>query len=490
MQYAKDSMHNKVYPAFSGQRAICPFCDGDVVACCGDVYDNYWRHIQIPLSCDSWQDNETAWHREWKLRFPKEWCEVIIEKDGIKHRADVKTQKGLVIEFQNSFLPVAEIKARESFYMQMIWVINASDFAKNILKTSLVTLKLNYLDNIKAEQIKYFEDEYSEAVNRHDKKISEFENNINKQKYLVRQNETKAAGLEKLHSDINNQVELILSAWEGKQYSPLDPSFHELAAKLECHKKELEQLYEAISKNEKLIHNRSTTIHQALDMEDILIEGKRLKLVPFRMLPKQAYNCIFPLLQKNKGELFPTYVTLKAEADLMFYQGRQEYVFAFDVALSIEILNAELERLMKENEENHSKLEHVKNQLLNISCEWIRDEMIRLKNENIEHYANLQENKTIKTEFEQRKIKFISDSANERDSFISDAGKKNTIERSKAMHDLKGKYEVHWKNERKSWKAAKCLIFFDTNQGYLWEKIGEKYLKKISVEDFLARYLV
>jgi competence protein CoiA len=41
-----------------------------------------------------------------------------------KHVADVKTEHGVVLEFQHSYLKPAERGAREAFYKKMVWVVD------------------------------------------------------------------------------------------------------------------------------------------------------------------------------------------------------------------------------------------------------------------------------------------------------------------------------------------------------------------------------
>mgnify|MGYP000669292942 CR=1 FL=1 len=62
------------------------------------------------MECDSWKENETEWHREWKGIFPIDWQEVIINKNDQIHRADIKTPNGLVVEFQNSSISSTDVK--------------------------------------------------------------------------------------------------------------------------------------------------------------------------------------------------------------------------------------------------------------------------------------------------------------------------------------------------------------------------------------------
>ena len=44
--------------------------------------------------------------------------------DGTRHVADIKTDTGLVVEFQHSHLSTVERRERESFYDNLIWVVD------------------------------------------------------------------------------------------------------------------------------------------------------------------------------------------------------------------------------------------------------------------------------------------------------------------------------------------------------------------------------
>jgi competence protein CoiA len=107
-----------------GLSAVCPVCDAGVIAKCGDVRVWHWAH-RGRRTCDHWWESETPWHRAWKGEFPERWQEVIQRaQSGEKHIADVKTENGVVLEFQHSFLRPDEREARESFYGNMIWVVD------------------------------------------------------------------------------------------------------------------------------------------------------------------------------------------------------------------------------------------------------------------------------------------------------------------------------------------------------------------------------
>ena len=121
-------------------KALCPLCNQKVISKCGDIKIWHWAH-KSRIECDSFKEPETQWHLDWKSYFKKEEQEVVIEKtefleDGCrfpkKHRADIKTKKGLIIEFQNSPISPEKIQEREDFYGNMIWVLNGKTFGKNI----------------------------------------------------------------------------------------------------------------------------------------------------------------------------------------------------------------------------------------------------------------------------------------------------------------------------------------------------------------------
>lgn len=127
-------------------RGKCQACGADVIARCGTIKVWHWAHKSKEV-CDSYWENETEWHREWKNRFPEHWQEHVLrdETTGEKHIADVRAEDKCVIEFQYSPIDPSEQKSREIFYERMVWIVNGvrrkSDykrFAKgldNLLRT-------------------------------------------------------------------------------------------------------------------------------------------------------------------------------------------------------------------------------------------------------------------------------------------------------------------------------------------------------------------
>lgn len=120
MQFAFDRNKKRVLPSPKA-KAVCPVCGAPVIAKCGEIVTWHWSHLT--KDCDPWYEPESAWHRHWKERFPEDWREVVIGK----HRADIKTPRG-VVEFQASPISSSDVQERESFYGKMIWVVKADMF--------------------------------------------------------------------------------------------------------------------------------------------------------------------------------------------------------------------------------------------------------------------------------------------------------------------------------------------------------------------------
>jgi competence protein CoiA len=65
-----------------------------------------------------------------------DWQEIVHydEKSGERHIADIKTESGVIIEFQNSPMTNIERSTREEFYHPLVWVVNAAPFDFNLLE--------------------------------------------------------------------------------------------------------------------------------------------------------------------------------------------------------------------------------------------------------------------------------------------------------------------------------------------------------------------
>jgi hypothetical protein len=120
-------VNNERVAAAPDLKGLCPGCAQPVIAKCGKQRIWHWAHGTAKV-CDPRRESETEWHRNWKNHFPPEWQEFMQHdaRSGEKHIADVRTGHNLVIEFQHSPIKPDERAARESFYKDMVWVVNGT----------------------------------------------------------------------------------------------------------------------------------------------------------------------------------------------------------------------------------------------------------------------------------------------------------------------------------------------------------------------------
>lgn len=129
MQYALvDGLRKEATTAAKGS---CSTCGATMVAKCGPRIIHHWAHSG-KRNCDPWWENETDWHRAWKSLFPPECREINhTASDGEIHRSDIRTPTGIYIEVQHSAMSDAERLSRESFYGNLIWVLDGKPFRSN-----------------------------------------------------------------------------------------------------------------------------------------------------------------------------------------------------------------------------------------------------------------------------------------------------------------------------------------------------------------------
>ena len=127
MQYSTVNGH-RVLP-FPKGRGVCDMCGAETLAKCGEKVMWHWAH-KSKKDCDPWWENETEWHRNWKSEFPEGFREIVFEcpETGEKHRADIVTDKGMVLEIQNSPISLEELRSREAFYKNLVWIVNGMKF--------------------------------------------------------------------------------------------------------------------------------------------------------------------------------------------------------------------------------------------------------------------------------------------------------------------------------------------------------------------------
>ena len=116
--------------AIKGNVYFCPTCGEPLTikAQKSKAVKPYFSHKKGTLCTDTWHYDMSEWHRTWQEKFPEECREVVVEKNGVMHRADVLINK-TVIEFQHSPITYEEILERNNFYLscgyRVVWVFDA-----------------------------------------------------------------------------------------------------------------------------------------------------------------------------------------------------------------------------------------------------------------------------------------------------------------------------------------------------------------------------
>lgn len=103
-----------------GARVQCLYCDGVLIAKCGQINRWHWAHEADGSDCVG-SEGEGHWHLSWKA-----WAErrgANTEVQSGHHRADIVWPDGDVWELQSTYLGLDDIAKREAHYGdRLTWV--------------------------------------------------------------------------------------------------------------------------------------------------------------------------------------------------------------------------------------------------------------------------------------------------------------------------------------------------------------------------------
>lgn len=115
--------------ATKDEKYYCPICNGEMILKSGEINITHFAHKNNECK-DDWNYDMSEWHKNKQSYFDERFQEVIVEKNGIKHRADV-LKDGVVIEFQHSKISAEEFNERNKFYIsagyKVVWVFDLAD---------------------------------------------------------------------------------------------------------------------------------------------------------------------------------------------------------------------------------------------------------------------------------------------------------------------------------------------------------------------------
>lgn len=161
----KNGERISVENATKEERYFCPVCGEplNIRAQESVAVTTHFAHKRGTVCYDNWTHDMSEWHRSWQERFPEECREVVIEKNGKKHRADVLINN-TVIEFQHSPIKGEEIAERNNFYLtcgyKIVWVFDATNQIKNRSEKSIDPAKCKDNDLCWKRQKQQFSSEY------------------------------------------------------------------------------------------------------------------------------------------------------------------------------------------------------------------------------------------------------------------------------------------------------------------------------------------
>ncbi len=166
MFIALDENNNRVHikNAEGYMKYYCPICGEKLQLKRGDVRVHHYSHRSGSKCFDCWHYDMSEWHSKWQEQFPMNSREIVFEKDGEKHRADIFIND-TIIEFQHSNLSPNEFKERNTFYLSLgykvIWVFDLIEdyYADRFYKYGEVSSNYYIWINPKNTFFNYTEDE-------------------------------------------------------------------------------------------------------------------------------------------------------------------------------------------------------------------------------------------------------------------------------------------------------------------------------------------
>lgn len=135
MFIALDSTGKRVdsYEAETGESYYCPICGEKVIIRSGQIRERHFSH-KAGVCTDTWNYDMSEWHRHKQSFFSKEYQEVVVSFQGVKHRADI-LKDIIVIEFQHSSISVDKFCDRNDFYtslgFKIAWVFDVTEQREN-----------------------------------------------------------------------------------------------------------------------------------------------------------------------------------------------------------------------------------------------------------------------------------------------------------------------------------------------------------------------
>jgi competence CoiA-like predicted nuclease len=472
MQFGVDENNLRIIPTFSGQKTKCPLCGGILIGKCGDIYTWHWQHTNN-RECDPWKEHETQWHRNWKSRFPEEQREIIIINENEKHIADVRTSKGMVIEFQNSSISTDTIRIREQFYDNIIWIINAGSFSHNINKFSAVKSKLRQFENDSTYSINLIAKHYTDSIEELNKELNRISTKKEANEEYFYNKYTESEELKDYTFQIDLLFNSIIQAIKSRRFNAILNKFgFDIKEIIERNLSEINKL--TIENKEKL-----EFIDKIKGLESYIIGNTVYKLVQYELISANSFHITKAILKTTSKSLFPEILSFESAFEFKTFNVKAKlYDFAID--LTEKVKKNELDIIG-----NKERIDKLNNSIKEIISTTLDVCILDIENE-AENLRKANEELTIEYDVLYARLeKIIKLKYKEVLEYEEEIEKEKKEKRFKIMKENKGLYYFDWKHERKSWQVSIKPIYFDIGEDYLLEKLRDGLFQKISIVDFL-----
>lgn len=476
--------------ALPGGRANCLLCGTELYTACGEIQRWHWRHVN-KIDCDPWYAYKSDWHIDWQNEFPENWQEVVINEKGVKHIADIQTPKGMVIEFQHSSISSSQIRERETFYQNMIWIVDAEDFKGNFQIRSKVNSRLRNLEREKHSETSAIEKGLTTEIESKQTQVRELEKTIERNRDQLGRLRARAKKHRETLANIEDFVQKKLIGHWSKSQGFWNYDFDDLLRDIETEfKPKIYSSVTSIQKNSNSINEKKKQLDIIHGLKDILIEDKRFKLVNYDQINDKNCQRVHIINKETKSTLFPEVIKFKNVQDYRNYQYKQDrFEFVIDPEEAVERLQKELMQLEQEQQSQNQEFKSIELAVVKNFSKSLKASIIKLDTQE----ENLEQDDLGKTEMLQsRKVKLATLESSKESNIKKEL---KEIEMHYKQQDIeikisnKGRYTFTWKHERKTWRAATCPLLFDIGESYLFERTTDGQFKKVGIVAFLHEQL-
>lgn len=407
---------------------------------------------------------------------------------GERHAADVKTDQGLVIEFQNSSISPSTIRIREEYYGNMIWVINAESFKDNFRLGSVVKRKVRELEAEEQDPYVPIEEEFKEKLEELSKQIEEKEKLIKPLFENIKSRREKVDYFNSILSDVPAFSHKILRSWINGAY--VEYGLNIIISGVEnihgCKIKNLKPSWKALQETLGKLERNFAGLKK-LEVKEI--NGVSLQIVPYEYITKDNYRSATLISRDSVNTLFLQTKILKT--DFEYHQltyNFDQFVFAMDLMPKIRELELKIECTKTEMKGLEDFIPSIKDEIQNSFEAKIRDAIAEHEKHIESDDEKWNEHLIFKSDLQIKKgmleMKMADDVERSKKEIVQEIRSK----KFDVMRKMKGRYFFNWKHERRSWQAASEPIFFDIGEEYLFKKVSDNMVIKIAINDFMKTY--